>query len=147
MTASRATTWPPSTGSSTRWAREPIASHSSRATAPRSIRPSSTRSWRVRRRAGSVLVVPDRHGTGTNALVLTPPGALAPSFGPGSCQRHLEHARAAGIHGELVDVPTLALDVDTSEDLDALAQRLAGIRGGAAHTRGMLLQLARSRGQ
>jgi 2-phospho-L-lactate guanylyltransferase len=96
---------------------------------------------------GSVLVVPDRHGTGTNALVLTPPGALAPSFGPGSCQRHLEHARAAGVHGELVDVPTLALDVDTSEDLDALAQRLAGIRGGGAHTRGMLLQLARSRGR
>ena len=76
--------------------------------------------------AGSVLVVPDRHGTGTNALVLTPPGALAPSFGPGSCQRHLEHARAAGVHGEVVEVPTLALDVDTSEDLDALAQRLAG---------------------
>jgi hypothetical protein len=28
-----------------------------------------------------------------------------------------------------------------------LAQRLAGIRGGAAHTRGMLMQLARSRGR
>jgi len=29
----------------------------------------------------SVLIVPDRHGTGTNALLLTPPDALAPSFG------------------------------------------------------------------
>jgi 2-phospho-L-lactate guanylyltransferase len=96
---------------------------------------------------GSVLVVPDRHGTGTNALVLCPPDALTPSFGPGSCQRHLELAREAEVHGELVDVPTLALDVDTSEDLDALAARLAGIRGGAAHTRGMLIQLARSRGR
>ena len=31
---------------------------------------------------GSVLIVPDRHGTGTNALLLTPPDALEPSFGP-----------------------------------------------------------------
>jgi 2-phospho-L-lactate guanylyltransferase len=94
----------------------------------------------------SVLVVPDRHGTGTNALVLRPPDALAPSFGPDSCERHLAHARDGDVHGEVVHVPTLALDVDTSEDLDALAERLAGVRGGAAHTRGMLMQLARSRG-
>ncbi len=93
----------------------------------------------------SVLIVPDRHGTGTNALVLTPPDVLEPSFGPDSCQRHLANAREAGIHGEVVDVPTLALDVDTSHDLEALRRRLDEIRGGAAHTRGMLVQLARSR--
>ena len=93
----------------------------------------------------SVLVVPDRHGTGTNALVLTPPGTMGPSFGPGSRQRHLDHARDAGVHGEVVEIPTLALDVDTSADLAALSERLGGHRGGAAHTRGMLVQLARSR--
>ncbi len=32
----------------------------------------------------SALIVPDRHGTGTNALLLTPPDAMEPSFGPGS---------------------------------------------------------------
>lgn len=69
----------------------------------------------------SALIVPDRHGTGTNALLLTPPDALAPSFGPGSAQRHLADARAAEIHGELVEVPSLALDIDTAEDLTALA--------------------------
>jgi 2-phospho-L-lactate guanylyltransferase len=69
----------------------------------------------------SVLIVPDRHGTGTNALCLTPPDALAPSFGPDSCQRHLAHARAAGVAAEVVEVPSLALDVDTPEDLEALA--------------------------
>lgn len=69
----------------------------------------------------SALIVPDRHGTGTNALLLTPPQALAPSFGPDSCQRHLEHARAAQLHAEVVEVPSLALDVDTPEDLEALA--------------------------
>jgi 2-phospho-L-lactate/phosphoenolpyruvate guanylyltransferase len=93
----------------------------------------------------SVLIVPDRHGTGTNALVLTPPGALTPSFGPGSCQRHEENARAGGVHGEVVSVRSLALDVDTAEDLEALEQALGEVHGGAAHTRGMLVQLLRSR--
>ncbi len=74
--------------------------------------------------APSVLIVPDRHGTGTNALLITPPDALAPSFGPGSCQRHLELAWAAGAQAEVVEVPSLALDIDTPEDLDAFAATL-----------------------
>jgi 2-phospho-L-lactate guanylyltransferase len=69
----------------------------------------------------SVIVVPDRHGSGTNALVLTPPGALPPSFGPDSCARHSAHAEEAGIAWKVVAVPSLALDVDTPEDLDSLA--------------------------
>ncbi|MGH2800467.1 MAG: 2-phospho-L-lactate guanylyltransferase, partial [Thermoleophilaceae bacterium] len=40
----------------------------------------------------SVSIVPDRHGTGTNALVLAPPDAIAPSFGPGSLERHVAAA-------------------------------------------------------
>jgi 2-phospho-L-lactate guanylyltransferase len=94
----------------------------------------------------SVLVVPDRHGTGTNALVLTPPDALDPAFGPGSCERHLRHANTAGIHAETVEVPSLALDIDTPEDLAAVEATLEQTRGGAAHTRGMLRQFLRSRG-
>jgi 2-phospho-L-lactate/phosphoenolpyruvate guanylyltransferase len=38
----------------------------------------------------------------------------------------------------------LALDVDTPDDLTSLQEALANSRGGAAHTRGMLNQLARS---
>jgi 2-phospho-L-lactate guanylyltransferase len=93
----------------------------------------------------SLLVVPDRHGTGTNALLLTPPDALQPSFGPGSHDRHHEHANTAGIHVETVEVPSLALDIDTPEDLAAVEATLERTRGGAAHTRGMLRQLLRSR--
>jgi 2-phospho-L-lactate/phosphoenolpyruvate guanylyltransferase len=93
----------------------------------------------------AALIVPDRHGTGTNALVLSPPDVMAPSFGPGSCQRHLENAQQAGIHGEIVSVSSLALDVDTAEDLQELEAALAGTHGGAANTRGMLMQLLRSR--
>jgi 2-phospho-L-lactate guanylyltransferase len=93
----------------------------------------------------SALIVPDRHGTGTNALLLTPPDSLPPAFGPGSRERHLTDARLAGTAGEVVAVPSLALDVDTTEDLDALREMLSRTRGGAAHTRGMLSQLLRSR--
>ncbi len=98
-------------------------------------------------RAGerSALIVPDRHGTGTNALLLTPPDVLAPSFGPDSCRRHLADAGMAGVPAEVVEVPCLALDVDTPDDLDALQQHLTDSRGGAAHTRGMLNQLLRAR--
>jgi 2-phospho-L-lactate guanylyltransferase len=95
--------------------------------------------------ARSVLIVPDRHGTGTNALLLTPPDVLEPSFGPGSCQRHAAHAEAAGVRHEVIEVASLALDVDTPEDLEALRAALASTHGGAAHTRGMLNQLTRSR--
>jgi 2-phospho-L-lactate/phosphoenolpyruvate guanylyltransferase len=94
--------------------------------------------------APSALIVPDRHGTGTNALLLTPPDSLEPSFGPGSCERHASLAQAAGIAYEVVDVPSLGLDIDTPEDLAALHVELDATRGGSAHTRGMLRQLIRS---
>ncbi len=93
---------------------------------------------------GSALIVPDRHGTGTNALLLTPPEALKPSFGPDSRARHVAHAQAEGCTPEVVEVPSLALDVDTPDDLAALRAALDGSHGGAAHTRGMLNQLTRS---
>jgi 2-phospho-L-lactate/phosphoenolpyruvate guanylyltransferase len=94
---------------------------------------------------GSALIVPDRHGTGTNALLLSPPDAITPSFGPGSCERHASIAQEAGIYHRVVEVPSLALDVDTPEDLVAVQDALETIHGGAAHTRGMLRQLLRSR--
>ena len=45
---------------------------------------------------GRVAVVPDRHGTGTNGLLLAPGDAIGPAFGPGSCARHLDRAERAG---------------------------------------------------
>jgi 2-phospho-L-lactate/phosphoenolpyruvate guanylyltransferase len=91
------------------------------------------------------LVVPDRHGKGTNALLLRPPDAFEPSFGPGSFERHVDAARASGVAFAVAQVPTLMLDVDTREDLAELAGVLETRRGHAPSTRGALSQLDRSR--
>jgi 2-phospho-L-lactate guanylyltransferase len=88
--------------------------------------------------AREAVVVPDRHGTGTNGLLLTPPDAIAPSFGPGSCARHRELAAAAGVAWRIERLPSLLLDIDTGEDLAALRERLAGERVRAPRTRAVL---------
>src|SRR4051794_32157134 len=84
-------------------------------------------------RVEPVVIVPDRHGTGTNALLLTPPNAIAPAFGPGSRARHEAAADAAGVDRAVVSLPALTLDVDTPDDLAALrAAGRVGARTAAA---------------
>jgi 2-phospho-L-lactate/phosphoenolpyruvate guanylyltransferase len=89
-------------------------------------------------------IVPDRHGSGTNALLLAPPDAIEPSFGPDSLQRHVAAAREAGIRFRVEPLASLGLDVDTPDDLAQLAALLEGRRGQAPMTRGALRQLDRS---
>jgi 2-phospho-L-lactate/phosphoenolpyruvate guanylyltransferase len=81
-----------------------------------------------------VTIVPDRHGTGTNALLLRPPDAIRPAFGEGSCMRHWEAARAAGVPHAVERLDSLALDLDTPADIIALTRELEGGRGQARHT-------------
>ena len=92
----------------------------------------------------AVAIVPDRHGTGTNALLISPPDAIAPSFGPGSFERHVVAARAAALGYSIERVPGLMFDVDTPDDLADLSTELDGRRGKAPSTRGALRQLDRS---
>jgi 2-phospho-L-lactate guanylyltransferase len=85
-----------------------------------------------------VVIVPDRHGTGTNALLIAPPEALEPAFGSGSFARHAALARAAGARVRIGRLPSLELDVDTPGDLAALRVALAGRSGGSPRTRALL---------
>ena len=96
-------------------------------------------------RRAPVTIVPDRHGTGTNGLLLEPPEAIEPSFGPDSLDRHVRAARAVGIEPVVDPVPSLVLDIDTPEDLEQLSGLLEQCRGNAPMTRGALRQLDRSR--
>lgn len=86
----------------------------------------------------AVVIVPDRHGTGTNGLLLCPPDAIAPSFGPGSCERHRALASAAGIAAAVERPASLLLDIDTGADLAALRERLTGFSARAPRTRTVL---------
>lgn len=94
-----------------------------------------------------VIVIPDRHGDGTNALLLTPPDAIQPAFGPGSRERHERLAAEARATCTAIAVPTLGLDVDTVDDLAALRTALEDVRGGASHTRGLLARFGRVGGR
>lgn len=96
----------------------------------------------ARMRPGRVAVVPDRHGTGTNALVMAPADAIGPAFGEGSRERHLDRATRAGYGAVAEAVPSLALDLDTPEDLDALAIVLAAEPRRAPATAAELERLA-----
>ncbi len=85
-----------------------------------------------------VAVVPDRHGTGTNSLVLVPPDVIRPAFGEGSCERHQKIASEAGIPNGLEKLPTLALDLDTPADIVALTTKL-DLQGGRAENTARVL--------
>jgi 2-phospho-L-lactate guanylyltransferase len=89
----------------------------------------------------SLVIVPDRHGTGTNALLLEPPDVIAPAFGPGSFARHVERATAAGAAWRIGRPDSLLLDVDTREDLDTLRAALSQRDDGAPRTRAVLRRL------
>jgi 2-phospho-L-lactate guanylyltransferase len=81
-----------------------------------------------------VAIVPDRHGTGTNALALAPPSAIRPAFGEESCARHVAAAREAGLPFSVEELPSLALDLDTPADVVALARALESNPGRARRT-------------
>jgi 2-phospho-L-lactate guanylyltransferase len=91
-----------------------------------------------------VVIVPDRHGTGTNGLLLRPPTVIEPSFGPDSLKRHVAAAEAAGVAYRVEPLPSLVFDVDTSDDLAVVVKTIEGSRAIAPRTRGALRQLDRA---
>jgi 2-phospho-L-lactate guanylyltransferase len=67
-----------------------------------------------------LIVVPSADGTGTNALVRTPPDVVESRFGPGSCRAHLDQARSKGVPAEVLRIHGLMFDIDTPEDVAEL---------------------------
>jgi 2-phospho-L-lactate guanylyltransferase len=65
----------------------------------------------------ALVVVPSADGSGTNALVRTPPDVIVSQFGPGSFEKHVSSALAAGARVDVQRPLGITLDLDTPEDL------------------------------
>jgi len=65
-----------------------------------------------------VVIAPDRHEKGTNALLISPSGLIEYDFGENSFQRHCELVKKSGARLEIVNLPSLGLDLDVPEDLE-----------------------------
>ena len=91
--------------------------------------------------AGRVAVIPDRHGTGTNGLLLAPADAIGPAFGEDSAERHRDRAGRAGYEVATEALPSLALDLDTPADLTAIVAAIADQPGRAPSTAEALARL------
>ncbi len=63
---------------------------------------------------------------GTNALLVRPPRALLPCFGPNSFEAHCRQARERGIPLRVFEAPGISFDVDTPESLAILEAAGAG---------------------
>jgi 2-phospho-L-lactate/phosphoenolpyruvate guanylyltransferase len=69
-----------------------------------------------------VIIVPDRHRDGTNALFTSPAGLIKYSYGPGSFKKHCDSAKEIGARLEICELPDVALDLDLPEDLELYKQ-------------------------
>jgi 2-phospho-L-lactate guanylyltransferase len=67
-----------------------------------------------------VVIAPDRHEKGTNALLISPSGLIEYDFGENSFQRHCQRVKEAGARLEVVNLPSLGLDLDLPEDLELI---------------------------
>jgi len=72
--------------------------------------------------APAMVIVPSRDGTGTNAILRTPPTLFPSHFGPGSFAKHCVEADAAHAQIHHHRNPRLEMDVDDESDLRALLQ-------------------------
>jgi 2-phospho-L-lactate guanylyltransferase len=72
--------------------------------------------------APAMLIVPSRDGTGTNAILRTPPSLFPSHFGPGSFAKHCGEAQRCGAQILVRRNPRLEMDVDDESDLSALVQ-------------------------
>jgi 2-phospho-L-lactate guanylyltransferase len=65
-----------------------------------------------------VTLIPSRDWTGTNGVVFISPARIVMEYGKGSFRRHLSKASAAGHRADVMNLPGIAFDIDTPEDLD-----------------------------
>lgn len=70
----------------------------------------------------SVVIVPSRDGTGTNAILRRPPDLFPSRFGTGSLAKHREEARQIGVPCQICENPNIAFDIDEPADVAHLLE-------------------------
>jgi 2-phospho-L-lactate guanylyltransferase len=65
----------------------------------------------------AVVIAPDRHDKGTNAMLLKPPCLIDFAYGEGSAHRHAQLAREAGVEPIWYRSTSVSLDIDVAADL------------------------------
>ena len=79
--------------------------------------PFATTFRHVADRSEEIVIVPDRHGDGTNVIAVAVDAGFAFSYGVGSFARHRAEAERLGRSVAVIDDPDLAWDVDEPGDL------------------------------
>jgi len=97
--------------------------------------------------APGLVIVPSRDGTGTNAILRTPPTLFPSHFGSGSFVNHCAEAQRVGSHILVRRNARLEMDVDDETDLRALVQQdLSGTETGAwLQSSGLMARFAASK--
>jgi 2-phospho-L-lactate/phosphoenolpyruvate guanylyltransferase len=72
----------------------------------------------VRSHSRSAVMVPSREGTGTNAIIRTPPALFPSRFGPNSLALHKQEAAKVGVECTVVENARIALDIDEPGDVE-----------------------------
>ncbi|HEY7544324.1 MAG TPA: 2-phospho-L-lactate guanylyltransferase [Blastocatellia bacterium] len=73
-------------------------------------------------RTPAALMVPSREGTGTNAIIRTPPHLFPSRFGPGSLALHKEEAARVGVECLIMENARIALDIDEPADIESVVE-------------------------
>ena len=72
----------------------------------------------------AVTIATDRHGTGSNCLIVSPAAGFNYRFGKDSRQLHEQAARDAAMACRVLELPGLSVDVDTPDDIALLRSML-----------------------
>ena len=82
-----------------------------------------------------VVITPDRHHRGTNALLISPPGLIRYEYGQDSYQKHCQQAERVGARLEICERGSVALDIDFPEDLELAGYELMDVNNWSELTR------------
>ncbi|MCA8867898.1 MAG: 2-phospho-L-lactate guanylyltransferase [Rhodobacteraceae bacterium] len=87
----------------------------------------------------AVTLAPSSNRLGTNAAFCTPPGIIPLTFNGRGLADHLAAARLAGADTHVLDMPSVALDLDQPEDIASLLDTRSDCK-----TRAFILELVNS---